>query len=208
LTRIKICGVTEVDDARAAALLGVAAIGLNFSEESPRKVTARRAVTIIDALPPFVASVGVFVNYEDPQALEEFALSTRLDAVQLHGDESPDYCSMISRVRVIKAFRVNEKFRVAGLGQYPVSGFLLDAYSSKGAGGTGETFQWSLAGGANAFGPVVLAGGLRPDNVGGAIGALHPFAVDVASGVEESPGKKSYELMRRFVEAVHRADFE
>ncbi len=201
------CGVTEVEDARNAALLGAAAIGLNFSEESPRKVTAERAVKIIDALPPFVASVGVFVNYEDPLALEEFALSIHLDAVQLHGEESPDYCSMISRVKVIKAFRVNEKFRVAGLKQYPVSGYLLDAYSSKGVGGTGETFRWSQAGGANAFGRVVLAGGLRPDNVGEAIGALHPYAVDVASGVEDSPGKKNYELIRRFVEAVHRADF-
>ena len=208
MTRIKICGVTEVDDARDAALLGAAAIGLNFSKESPRQITAERAVHIIDALPPFVSSVGVFVNYEDPQALEDFALSIRLDAVQLHGEESPDYCSMISRVKVIKAFRVNEQFRVARLKQYPVAGFLLDAYSRKGTGGTGETFQWSQAAGANAFGRVVLAGGLRPDNVARAIGELHPFAVDVASGVEESPGKKDYESMRSFVEAVQRADFE
>ena len=206
MTRIKICGVTEVEDARDAARLGAAAIGLNFSKESPRRITAERAVKIIDALPPFVVSVGVFVNFEDPQALEDFALSIRLDAVQLHGDESPDYCSMISRVKVIKAFRVNEKFRVAGLRRYRVSGFLLDACSRKGVGGTGETFEWSQAGGANALGPVVLAGGLRPENVGDAILELHPFAVDVASGVEESPGKKNYQLMRRFVEAVQRAD--
>ncbi len=208
MTRIKFCGVTEVKDARDAAFLGAAAIGLNFAKESPRTVTAERAVNIIDALPPFVTSVGVFVNYRDPRALEDFALSIRLDAVQLHGDESPDYCSMISRVKVIKTFRVNETFRVAALGQYPVSGFLLDAYSSRAVGGTGETFQWSRAVGANAFGQVLLAGGLRPENVGDAIGALHPFAVDVASGVEDSPGKKNYELMRRFVEAVHNADFE
>ena len=208
MTRIKICGVTEIEDGRDAALLGAAAVGLNFSDESPRRITAQRAVKIIDALPPFVASVGVFVNYDDPQALEEFALSIRLDAVQLHGEESPDYCSMISRVKVIKAFRVNEQFRLASLEQYPVSGFLLDAHSGKGVGGTGETFQWSQAEGANAFGRVVLAGGLRPENVGGAIEALHPFAVDVASGVEESPGKKNHELMRSFIEAVHRADCE
>ncbi len=208
MTRIKICGVTEVEDARDAASLGAAAIGLNFSEESPRRITVGRAVKIIDTLPPFVASVGVFVNYDDPQALEDFALSIRLDAVQLHGEESPDYCSMISRVKVIKAFRVNEQFRLASLEQYPVSAFLLDAYSGKGVGGTGETFQWSQGEGANAFGRIVLAGGLRPENVGEAIDALHPFAVDVASGVEESPGKKNHELMRSFIEAVHRADCE
>ena len=200
--------MTEIDDARDAAFLGAAAIGLNFSNESPRKVTVERAMKIIDALPPFVASVGVFVNYEDPQALEDFALSIRLDAVQLHGEESPDYCSMISRVKVIKAFRVNEKFQVASLRHYPVSDFLLDAHSSKGVGGTGKTFQWSRAGGADGFGRIVLAGGLRPENVGEAIGALHPFAVDVASGIEESPGKKDYELMSRFVGAVQRADLE
>ena len=208
MTRVKICGVTDVEDARNAALLGASAVGLNFSEESSRKITAERASRIIDALPPFVAAVGVFVNYVDPQGLEDFALSVGLDAVQLHGKESPDYCSMINRVKVIKAIRVNEQFRVESLKQYPVSGFLLDAYSKKGPGGTGESFEWSLAVGANAFGQIVLAGGLKPENVGDAIGELHPFAVDVASGVEESPGKKSYESMRRFIEAVQRADSE
>ena len=208
MTRVKICGVTDVEDARNAALLGASAVGLNFSEESSRKITAERASRIIDALPPFVAAVGVFVNYGDPQALEDFALSIRLDAVQLHGSESPDYCSMINRVKVIKAIRVNDQFRVESLKQYPVSGFLLDAYSKKGSGGTGDSFEWSLAAGANAFGQIVLAGGLKPENVGDAVAELHPFAVDVASGVEESPGKKSYESMRRFIEAVQRADFE
>lgn len=208
MTRVKICGVTEVEDARNASLLGASAIGLNFSDRSPRRVTPERAMRIIEALPPFVASVGVFVNYEDPQALEDFALSIRLDAVQLHGDESPDYCSMISRVRVIKALRVEQNFRVETLKKYSVSAFLLDAYSANQAGGTGETFQWTLAAGANAFGRIVLAGGLRDDNVGAAIEELHPFAVDVASGVEEAPGRKSYDLMRRFIEAVQRADMK
>jgi len=188
VTRVKICGVTEIEDARAAALFGAAAIGLNFAKESPRQITFQRAMKIIDALPPFVAAVGLFVDYEDPQALEDLALSIRLDAVQLHGEESPGYCSLIS------------------LRQYPVSAFLLDAHSTKGVGGTGETFRWSLAEGADAFGEVVLAGGLNPENVEAAIDALHPFAVDVSTGVEDSPGKKNHELMRRFIEAVHRAD--
>lgn len=206
MTRIKICGITDVDDARDAALLGADAIGLNFHPESPRSVTPERAMRIIDSLPPFVTSVGVFVNYGDPEALEDFASSIRLDAVQLHGDETPDYCSVISRVKVIKAFRVHDTFRVDSLRNYPVSGFLLDAYSEHARGGTGETFEWSRAAGANAFGRVILAGGLDPDNVGAAVAELHPFAVDVSSGVERRPGRKDYDLMRRFVESVHEAD--
>jgi phosphoribosylanthranilate isomerase len=206
VTRIKICGITDLDDARDAALLGADAIGLNFHPDSPRFVTPELAMRIIDSLPPFVTSVGVFVNYGDPSVLEDFATSIRLDAVQLHGEESPDYCSVISRVKVIKAFRVNEGFRVDSLRSYSVSGFLLDAYSREARGGTGQTFEWSRAAGVNAFGRIVLAGGLDPDNVGAAVEELHPFAVDVSSGVEKSPGRKDYDLMRRFVESVHEAD--
>ena len=119
MTRIKMCGVTDLEDARDAAMLGADAIGLNFFEGSPRSVTPERAVRIIESLPPFVTAVGVFVNYEDPQALEDFAVSIRLDAVQLHGNETPDYCSMIDRVKVIKAVRVDEEFKVESLRNYP-----------------------------------------------------------------------------------------
>jgi phosphoribosylanthranilate isomerase len=206
VTRIKICGVTRPDDARNAALLGAAAVGLNFHPESPRLVTAEQAARIIDVLPPFVSSVGVFVNYPDPQALEDFAVSLGLDAVQLHGDESPEYCSMITRVKVIKALRVGESFKVQNLAHYRVSGFLLDAYRSGSYGGTGHTFEWDRAAGANAFGHIVIAGGLNPGNVGEAIGQLHPFGVDVSSGVESSPGEKDYDLMQQFVDAVEKAD--
>jgi phosphoribosylanthranilate isomerase len=206
VTRVKICGITELEDARDAALLGADAIGLNFVSESPRVITPERAMRIIDSLPPFVTAVGVFVNYGDPEALEDFATSIRLDAVQLHGDESPDYCSVISRVKVIKAFRVDATFRVESLRNYNVSGILLDAYSKGAYGGTGETFNWSQVAGANAFGRIVLAGGLRPDNVGAGVEELHPFAVDVSSGVERTAGKKDYDLMQRFIDAVQRAD--
>jgi phosphoribosylanthranilate isomerase len=194
------------EDARDAAHLGADAVGVNFCPGSPRCLTPERARRIIDVLPPFVASVGVFVNYADPQALEDFATSLGLDAIQLHGDESPDYCSMISRVRVIKALGVGENFRVQSLAHYRVSALLLDASSDTARGGTGLTFDWSRAAGANAFGTIVLAGGLRPGNVGEAIGQLHPFAVDVSSGVESAPGEKSYDLVERFVEAVREAD--
>ena len=208
MTRIKICGITELEDARHAALLGADAIGLNFVSDSPRFITPERASRIIDDLPPFVTSVGVFANYSDPGALEDFATSIRLDAVQLHGDESPSYCSVISRVKVIKALRVDDAFRVETLRKYEVSGILLDAYSKDEYGGTGETFSWSRAAGANTFGRIVLAGGLTPENVGAAVDELHPFAVDVCSGVEHSAGKKNYDLMQRFIDAVRSVDTE
>ena len=206
MTRIKICGITTPEDARDAALLGADAIGLNFYEGSPRSVKPERALRIIESLPPFVTTVGVFVDYTDPQALEDFATSIRLDAVQLHGDESPDYCSVIDRVKVIKAFRVGENFKVHTVRHYPASAFLLDAYSADEFGGTGRVFNWDQVKGANAFGQIILAGGLRSENVGQAIDQLRPFAVDVSSGVESEPGKKDYELMREFVDAVHGAD--
>lgn len=202
MTRVKICGITELDDARDAALLGADAIGLNFYPNSPRYVDPARAAKIIERLPPFVTAAGVFVNHPDPQNLEDFALSIGLHAVQLHGNETPDYCSMIQRVKVIKAFRVDSNFRVDTLRNHGSGTFLLDGCSP----GTGKPFNWELVYGANAFGSIIIAGGLNPDNVVQAITLLHPFGVDVASGVEAAPGKKDYEKMRRFIEAVQRAD--
>jgi phosphoribosylanthranilate isomerase len=206
MTRVKICGITEVEDARDAALLGVDAIGLNFYPKSPRYIDAGRAAQIIEKLPPFITTVGVFVNHPDPQSLEDFALSLGLHAVQLHGNETPDYCSMIQRVKVIKALRVDSNFRVDTLRGYGWGAFLLDGCAPDQFGGTGNSFNWELVFGANAFGSIIIAGGLNPDNVAQVVGTLHPFAVDVASGVESRPGKKDYEKMRRFIEAVHRVD--
>jgi phosphoribosylanthranilate isomerase len=134
--------------------------------------------------------------------VEDFAVSVGLHAVQLHGSETPDYCSMIQRVKVIKSFRVDSAFRVDTLRSYGSGTFLLDGCSP----GTGSSFSWDRAFGANAFGSIILAGGLNPENVAHAISTLHPFGVDVASGVESKPGKKDYETMRRFIEAVYRAD--
>jgi phosphoribosylanthranilate isomerase len=202
VTRVKICGITEFEDARDAALLGAAAIGLNFCKTSPRYIEPARAAKIIEKLPPFVTVVGVFVNQPDPQRLEDFAVSLGLHAVQLHGNETPDYCSMIQRVKVIKSFRVDAGFRVDTLRNYGSGTFLLDGCSP----GTGRHFDWELAYGANAFGSVIIAGGLDAENVSQVVTTLHPFAVDVASGVESAPGKKDYEKMRRFIEAVERAD--
>jgi phosphoribosylanthranilate isomerase len=206
VTRIKICGITDADDARDAALLGADAIGLNFYEKSPRCVTPSRAAAIIEAIPALVSVVGVFVNHPDPHALEDLAVSIGLHAVQLHGSETPDYCSVIQRVKVIKAFRVDAAFKVEQLRSYGSGVFLLDSGSGAQFGGTGKIFDWNQAYGANAFGWIVLAGGLHPENVGEAVTRLHPFAVDVSSGVESSPGHKDYEKMRSFIETVRQTD--
>ena len=202
MTRVKICGITEFEDARDAALLGADAIGLIFHPSSPRYIDPSKAAGIIEKLPPFVTAVGVFVNHPDPQNLEDFALSIGLHAVQLHGNETPDYCSMIQRVKVIKGFRVDSSFRVDTLKNHGSGTFLLDGC----APGTGQPFNWELVYGANAFGSIIIAGGLNPENVAQAVTMLHPFGVDVASGVESKPGKKDYEKMRRYIEAVRRAD--
>lgn len=206
MTRVKICGIRDFEDARDAVLLGAHAIGLNFYPSSPRYLEAARAAEIIEKLPPFVTVVGIFVNHPDPQNLEDFAVSIGLHAVQLHGNETPDYCSMIQRVKVIKAFRVDSNFRVDALRNYGSGTFLLDGCSPDLYGGTGKSFNWELAFGANAFGSIVIGGGLNPENVSQVVSSLHPFGVDVASGVESKPGRKDYEKMRRFIEAVQRAD--
>src|SRR5213592_1641481 len=159
MTRVKICGITQFEDARDAALLGADAIGLNFYPNSPRYIEPSRAAKIIEKLPPFVTAVGIFVNHRDPQSLEDFALSLGLHAVQLHGNETPDYCSMIQRVKVIKSFRVDAKFRVDTLRCYGSGTFLLDGCSP----GSGGNFDWEMAYGANAFGAVIVAGGLDAD---------------------------------------------
>jgi len=206
VTRVKICGITDPDDAKNAALLGADAIGLNFYERSPRFIDGTVASRIIEALPAFIPVIGVFVNHPNPQGLEDLALSLGLHAVQLHGNETPDYCSMIQKVKVIKAFRVDANFRVESLKNYSNTMFLLDSGSGAQFGGTGKVFDWSQAYGANAFGWTVLAGGLTAENVGDAISRLHPFAVDVSSGVESAPRHKDYEKMRRFIEAVRKTD--
>jgi phosphoribosylanthranilate isomerase len=203
---VKICGITDPDDARDAVEVGADAVGLNFYERSPRFVSSAQASKIIEALPAFVSVVGVFVNHPNPQGLEDLALSLGLHAVQLHGNESPDYCSMIQRVKVIKAFRVDSNFKAEALKNYSTTMFLLDSGTGAQFGGTGKVFDWNQARGANTFGWIVLAGGLTPENVGQAVVQLRPFGVDVSSGVESAPGKKDYEKMRRFIETVRKAD--
>jgi phosphoribosylanthranilate isomerase len=197
MVRVKICGITSVEDALQAVQAGADALGFVFYERSPRNLDPLRAAKIISNLPPFVQTVGLFVN-ADAGFVNDTADRCRLDLVQLHGDEPPEYCEQVRR-RVIKAFRVRDASSLAPVRDYRVAGILLDAYSPGAFGGTGLSFNWELAGIAKKFGPVILAGGLAPDNVREAVERVAPYAVDVSSGVELSPGKKDPEKVREFI---------
>jgi phosphoribosylanthranilate isomerase len=200
--RVKICGITNLEDALLATSLGANALGFIFYPKSPRAVTPDAARQIIAQLPPLVLSVGVFVN-EDAALVLEVAEMVRLDWLQLHGEEPPEYCRHLNR-NVLKAIRVRDRESLAQMQPYQglVRAFLLDTYTSGQHGGTGQSFDWTLAREAQAYGPVVLAGGLRPDNVAAAIKAASPAAVDVASGVEATPGRKDPEKLRAFFQAL------
>ena len=197
MVRVKICGITSVEDALQAVQAGADALGFVFYGGSPRNLDPLRAATIISRLPPFVQAIGLFVN-ADAGFVNDTADRCRLDLVQLHGDEAPEYCAQIRR-RVIKAFRVRDASSLAPVRDYRVAGILLDAYSPQALGGTGLSFNWELAGIAKEFGPVILAGGLAPDNVREAVERVAPYAVDVSSGVESSPGKKDPDKVSEFI---------
>ncbi len=201
MVRVKICGITGVRDARLAARLGADALGFNFYKGSARYVRPERAGAIIAALPPFVTNVGVFVD-EEPAEVVRIARRVGLDAVQLHGEERPSVVHAINGIRRIKAIRVRDQRDVARCRRYRVEAYLLDAYVPGKPGGTGERFNWDLAREASEFGPVILAGGLTPENVAEAIRSARPYAVDVASGVESQPGRKDRALMEAFIRRV------
>jgi phosphoribosylanthranilate isomerase len=193
---VKICGITRVEDALAAARLGSDWIGFNFWPRSRRYIAPSAAAEIIAALPPAVLPVGVFV---DPTAVElaEVVRVSGVRTVQLHGDESPELCAS-SPVPVVKGIRVRDSHSLALLATYEVSGFLLDS-ATPGYGGSGTVFDWSLAAEAAASVPLWLAGGLTPENVGEAVRWVHPRGVDVASGVESAPGVKDLAKMEAFI---------
>ena len=198
---VKICGITSVADAVAAAEAGVDAIGLMFYEGSPRHVTVAKAKAISAALPPQIIRVGVFVNAEEALITRAIAECT-LNILQFHGDESPEDCGRFP-VMTLKAFRMAGPETLEEMQQFSTDGFLLDAFVKDALGGTGATFNWELAVRAKEFGrPIFLAGGLTPDNVADAVRTVEPFAVDVSSGVEIEPGKKCADKMRAFVAAA------
>lgn len=197
MVKVKICGITTVEDALHAAACGADALGFVFYEQSPRHVTEETARAIVAALPPFVTTVGLFVN-EDPVRIEEIACRCGLDAIQLHGDEPPQGCHFPPR-RVVKALRVRGAESLTDLDDYAVSAVLLDAWVPGSYGGTGHTFNWELAAAAARRRPVILAGGLTPENVAGAVAAVRPYGVDVSSGVEGAPGRKDPEKVAAFI---------
>ncbi len=204
-TRIKICGFTRPDDARQAAALGVDAIGLVFYAPSPRAVDIAAAQAIIKVLPPFVSSVGLFVNASADRVREVLA-QVPLDLLQFHGDESPDHCAQFGRPW-LKAIRMREGIDLPREAERyrGAAGLLLDAYRPGTPGGTGESFAWSRVPRDLAL-PIVLAGGLIPANVGEAIATARPFAVDLSGGVEAAKGIKDAAKMAELVEAVRAAD--
>jgi phosphoribosylanthranilate isomerase len=197
MVRVKICGITNMEEALHAAACGADALGFVFFPKSPRCLTPEAARVIIAALPPFVTTVGLFVN-EAPERIKEIVDYCRLDVIQLHGDEPPQAC-VISPYRVIKALRVKDASSLVGLEEYSVSAFLLDAWVADSYGGTGHTFNWELAARVARKHHVILAGGLAPGNVADAIRTVMPYGVDVSSGVEVSPGRKDSEKVEAFI---------
>jgi phosphoribosylanthranilate isomerase len=207
MTRIKICGITRMEDARAAAELGADAIGLVFFPGSPRCVDAAQANAIVAGLPPFVTTVALFVN-ADVNDVNRVLNTVSVDLLQFHGDESGDYCRQFKRP-YMKAIRVRPG---ADLLQYAsehhtAKALLLDAYREEAYGGTGHTFDWKLIP-ANVPLPIVLSGGLNGQNVAEGIKALRPWAVDVSSGVESAKGIKDHAKMAEFISAVRHTDQE
>jgi phosphoribosylanthranilate isomerase len=198
--RVKICGITSIDDARLAVELGAWAIGFVFWPSSPRFIEPSLAREIVERLPAVVTAVGVFVN-QPAEHVEDVSSRVRLGAVQLHGDESPRYAHSLSR-RVIKAFAVDEAVDPSSLGAWGDTTILLDASDSERRGGTGRTIDWQAAAHIARARPIVLAGGMRPDNVAEAVRTVRPAAVDVSSGVERSPGRKDAALMEALFAAL------
>lgn len=197
MVKVKICGITSLEDARAAVDAGADALGFVFYDKSPRNINPDVAARIIAKLPPFVQTVGLFVN-EEPEKVNWTADYCGIDVVQLHGDETPEECLEINR-RVIKAFRIKDIVSIEPMGKYQVSGYLLDAWSPDHFGGTGKSFNWEMARAARQYGRIILAGGLSPENVTEAVTVVQPYAVDVSSGLESAPGKKDLNRMREFI---------
>lgn len=207
MTLVKICGVTNLDDALAAVEAGADALGFNFYQRSPRYIEPESARAIIDRLPDNVISTGVFVN-EDLEDVERIAATAEVSMLQLHGDESPEYCKALKAkgLCVIKVFNTGDDFTLERIGGYDVHLIMLDAAGTAARGGTGNLSNWSKAREtAKLYPRMFLAGGLAPDNVAAAIDAVEPFGVDACSLLERKPGLKDHQRVRDFVASVRAA---
>jgi phosphoribosylanthranilate isomerase len=214
MTRIKICGLTRLDDALAACEAGADALGFNFSRTSPRSVTPEQVRAMIEKLPPFVVCTGIFVE-QTPGEINHICSFCRLTSAQLHSDiYSPEQARAVTAARVIRVFRPGPGFSFEDVRDFAsrsgVSSFLFDTYRPGMAGGTGEMIDTGTAAGIIgrtwALGYPILAGGLRPENVEDAIALIRPYGVDTASGVESAPGRKEHRKIRDFIDAVRKAD--
>jgi phosphoribosylanthranilate isomerase len=202
---VKICGARSMEEALCAVDCGADALGFNFWPKSPRYIEPEKAREIIDHLPPLISCVGVFVNESQERILEAARLAG-ISAVQLHGDESPEFCRELGPLKIIKALRVGEGFDPRSIARFDVSAALLDTNIKGRYGGTGRRFDWSIAIEAKQYARIILAGGLNIDNVAEAIAEVRPFAIDVCSGVEAAPGRKDVDKLRRFMIEVRRAN--
>ncbi|MBI4001554.1 MAG: phosphoribosylanthranilate isomerase [Nitrospira defluvii] len=202
--KVKICGITNAEDAAVAVEAGADAVGFVFHKKSPRCAEAAVVRAIVKTLPPFVLPVGVFVN-EEAKVVRDLMDSCGLVLAQLHGDETAAYCEALGRP-VLKAIRLKDRRSFLALAEFQgragVRGFLVDAFSPDAYGGTGQVADWSLAAEAASAATILLAGGLTPENVSQAIQQVRPYGVDVSSGVEASPGRKDHGKVRAFVQAV------
>jgi phosphoribosylanthranilate isomerase len=201
MTLIKICGITNLNDAHAAVAAGADVLGFNFYKPSPRYIAPESAREIINTLPKAILTVGVFVNEGSPESVRSIANQAGVNAVQLHGDESPDYCRAL--ISVIKTFAVSNHFDIKQLEPYEVDAIMLDTKDNRLRGGTGRVFDWCIAQQVSQLVPkLYLAGGLSPENVTEAIEVVQPYAVDACSSLEDKPGIKNHERMRVFVSKV------
>lgn len=200
MVKVKICGITDLDDALHAVECGADALGFVFYDRSPRAITEIRAQSIIAALPPFVTIVGLFVN-EDPVTVRSIADHCGLDIIQYHGDESPEIFRQAPR-RAIRALRIQEETDLTDVEEYPASGLLLDAWVPGTFGGTGVVCNWEIAARIARKRPIILAGGLTPENIAAAVRTVQPYGVDVSSGVEAEPGRKDRKKVAAFIRAA------
>jgi phosphoribosylanthranilate isomerase len=204
-TRVKICGITNADDAQDAVNAGADALGFNFYQKSPRYLTVAKATEITKKISLFVMRVGVFVNAPKEQVAEAIH-ECRLEMLQFHGEEQPEFCTQFGLISM-KAFRILDAGSLEELKRYKTDAYLLDAWAPDEHGGTGKTFNWELAKEAQKLGrPIFLAGGLTPENVAAAVRKVRQFGVDVSSGVESYPGKKDPAKVRAFINAVRKAE--
>ncbi len=198
--RVKICGITNLEDALAAAEFGADAVCFVLYPNSPRCIKPAQAESIIAQLPPYVTTVGVFAN-QDMEEIRKIMLQCGFDLAQLQGEESPAFCREFGP-RVVKAIRVKDKDSLEAMSHYSVRAFVLDTYREGQFGGTGERFDWDLALLAKRYGRIILAGGLTPENVRDAVAKVGPYGVDVSSGVEQKVGQKDHKKIKQFIETV------